>query len=155
VVWVEGETAQVSQPVSGHVYFQLGPGRGDQAVIWRTGVARMKFRLDTGSDPRPSRLNIYERDGRFQLVDFAGQPGSAQALALQQLRARGRGLFAGRKRPLPHVPRKIGVVTSASSDGARRAPRSRRRFPRPSWCRCAVRGQTRRASSSLGCARCI
>jgi exodeoxyribonuclease VII large subunit len=137
VVWVEGEMAQVSRPVSGHVYFQLrDKGAVVQAVMWRTDVQRMKFRLDAGMSVRVrGRLGVYERDGRFQLyVDFAEPAGlGAEALALQQLKDKlaAEGLFAAaRKRPLPHLPRRIGVVTSASGAAVRDIIRAvERRFP--------------------------
>jgi exodeoxyribonuclease VII large subunit len=149
VVWVEGETAQVSRPVSGHVYFQLRDrGAVIQAVMWRTDASRLKFRLDTGMTLRVrGRLGIYERDGRFQLyVDFAEPAGlGAEALALQQLKEKlaSEGLFLPeRKRPLPHLPRRIGVVTSASGAAVRDIIRAvERRFARPILVvDCAVQG---------------
>ena len=149
VVWVEAETAQVSRPVSGHVYFQLRDrGAVVPAVMWRTDAARLKFRLDPGMSVRVrGRLGIYERDGRFQLyVDFAEPAGlGAEALALQQLKDKlaAEGLFAvERKRPLPHLPRRIGVVTSASGAAVRDVIRAiERRFPRPILIvDCAVQG---------------
>lgn len=149
IVWVEGEMAQVSRPVSGHVYFQLrDKGAVVQAVMWRTDVQRMKFRLDTGMSVRVrGRLGVYERDGRFQLyVDFAEPAGlGAEAMALQQLKEKlaAEGLFAAaRKRPLPHLPRKIGVCTSASGAAVRDIIRAvERRFPVPILIvDCAVQG---------------
>jgi exodeoxyribonuclease VII large subunit len=149
VVWVEGETLEVKRPVSGHVYFQLrDKGAAVSAVMWRTDAQRMKFRLDTGMTVRlRGRLGIYERDGRFQLyVDFVEPAGlGAEALALQQLKEKlaAEGLFAAaRKRPLPHLPRRIGVVTSASGAAVRDIIRAvERRFPRSILIvDCAVQG---------------
>ncbi len=64
-VWVEGETAQVSRPVSGHVYFQLKDRAAViPAVMWRSDVQRMKFHLEPGVRVRVrGKLGIYERDG--------------------------------------------------------------------------------------------
>jgi exodeoxyribonuclease VII large subunit len=139
VVWVEGEIAQMQRPASGHVYFQLRDrGAVIPAVMWRADAQRLKFRLDPGMTLRVrGRLGIYERDGRFQLyVDFAEPAGvGAAAVALQQLRERlaAEGLFAeARKRPLPHLPRRIGVVTSARGAAVRDIIQTvQRRFPRP------------------------
>jgi len=149
IVWVEGETAQVSRPMSGHVYFQLRDKASTiPAVMWRTDAARMKFRIDAGMVVRVrGKLGIYERDGKFQLyVDFAEPEGlGAEALALQQLKEKlaAEGLFAAeRKRPLPHLPRRIGVVTSATGAAVRDIIRAvQRRFPRPILiCDAAVQG---------------
>jgi exodeoxyribonuclease VII large subunit len=149
VAWVEGETGQVHCPASGHVYFQLKDrGAVVPAVMWRRDAQRLRFRLEPGVHLRVrGRLGIYERDGRFQLyVDFAEPAGlGAAALALQQLRDRlaAEGLFAdARKRPLPHLPRRIGVVTSASGAAVRDIIRAvHRRCPRPILIAdCAVQG---------------
>jgi exodeoxyribonuclease VII large subunit len=139
LVWVEGEAIEVKRPASGHVYFQLRD-RGSvlPCVMWRSDAARMKFRIDAGLSVRVrGRLGIYERDGKFQLyVDFAEPAGlGAAALALEQLKQKltAEGLFAdARKRELPHLPRRIGVVTSASGAAVRDIIRAvHRRFPRP------------------------
>jgi len=148
-VWVEGETAQVSRPVSGHVYFQLKDRAAVlPAVMWRTNAERLKFKLEAGVRVRVrGKLGIYERDGKFQLyVDFAEPAGlGAAALALQQLKERlaAEGLFAdARKRPLPRLPRRIGVVTSATGAAVRDIIRAvQRRFPVPILvCDAAVQG---------------
>ena len=149
LVWVEGETAQVSRPVSGHVYFQLRDrGAVLPAVMWRSDAQRMRFRIEPGMRVRVrGKLGIYERDGRFQLyVDFAEPAGlGAEALALQQLKEKlaAEGLFAdARKRPLPPLPRRIGVVTSATGAAVRDIIRAvERRCPVPILvCDAAVQG---------------
>ncbi len=148
-LWVEGETAQVARPMSGHVYFQLKDRAAViPAVMWRSDVARMKFRLDPGMRVVVrGKLGIYERDGKFQLyVDVIEPAGlGAAALALQQLKDElaAEGLFAeARKRPLPHLPRRIGVVTSATGAAVRDIIRAvQRRFPTPILvCDAAVQG---------------
>jgi exodeoxyribonuclease VII large subunit len=149
LVWVEGECTQVSRPPSGHIYFTLRDRAAViPAVIWRKEAARMRFRLDAGMSIRVrGRLGIYERDGKFQLyVDFAEPAGlGAEALALQQLKEQltAEGLFAdAKKRPLPHLPRRIGVVTSATGAAVRDIIRAvHRRFPVPILiCDCSVQG---------------
>ena len=149
LVWVEGECTQVSRPPSGHVYFSLRDrGATVPAVMWRSDAARMKFRVDAGMQIRVrGKLGIYERDGKFQLyVDFAEPAGlGAEALALEQLKQKlaAEGLFAdARKRPLPALPRRIGVVTSKTGAAVRDIIRAvHRRFPVPILvCDCAVQG---------------
>jgi exodeoxyribonuclease VII large subunit len=139
LVWVEGEVAQVSRPASGHVYFTLRDRSAVvPAVMWKTASDRLRFRIDAGQRLRVrGRLAIYDRDGKMQLyVDFAEPAGlGAAALALEQLKQKlaADGLFrAERKRPLPHVPRRIGVVTSATGAAVRDIIRTvQRRFPVP------------------------
>jgi len=139
LVWVEGEVAQVARPASGHIYFVLrDKGAVLPAVMWRTQAARLRFRIDAGAHLRVrGRLAIYDRDGKMQLyVDFAEPAGlGAAALALEQLKQKlaADGLFEpARKRRLPLVPRRIGVVTSASGAAVRDIIRTvQRRFPVP------------------------
>ncbi|MCA9677294.1 MAG: exodeoxyribonuclease VII large subunit, partial [Myxococcales bacterium] len=139
LIWVEGELAQVSRPASGHLYFQLRDrAAGVPAVMWRSAATRLRFQLEVGMQLRVrGKPGVYERDGRFQLyVDYAEPAGlGAEALALQQLKERlaAEGLFAdARKRPLPHLPRRIGVVTSATGAAVRDVIRAvQRRFPVP------------------------
>jgi len=139
LVWVVGEVAQVSRPASGHVYFALrDAGAGVSAVMWRREAARMRFKLEVGAHVRVrGRLGIYDRDGKMQLyVDFAEPAGvGAEAAALEELKRAlaAEGLFdEARKRPLPRLPRRIGVVTSASGAAVRDIIRTvERRCPVP------------------------
>lgn len=138
-IWVEGEIASLSRPSSGHIYFALGDGRAQvRAVMWRSDAGRLKFRVENGQKLRcRGRLGIYERDGKFQLyVGYAEPAGlGADALALEQLKRKlaAEGLFeTARKRPLPPLPRRIGVVTSKTGAAVRDIIRAvHRRFPVP------------------------
>jgi exodeoxyribonuclease VII large subunit len=119
VLWVEGETLSVRAPGSGHCYFILKDDRAQlAAVMFRSDAQRLRFQIAEGMRLRcRGRLGIYDRDGKFQLyVAFAEPAGvGAEAVALEQLRTKlaAEGLFAAaRKRPLPRLPRGIGVVTS-------------------------------------------
>ena len=139
LVWVEGEVAQISRPASGHTYFSLRDRSAVlTAVMWARDAARLKFAIEPGQRLRVrGRLGVYDRDGKMQLyVDFAEPAGlGAAALALEQLKQRlaGEGLFAAtRKRALPLVPRRIGVVTSKSGAAVRDIIQTiQRRFPVP------------------------
>jgi exodeoxyribonuclease VII large subunit len=137
LLWVEAEAAEVKRPVSGHVYFVLrDKGAVIPAVMWRTTAARLKFALEPGIRVRVrGKLGVFDRDGRLQLyVDYIEPTGAgAAAAALEELKRKlaGEGLFSGdKKRPLPALPRRIGVVTSRTGAALRDVVRTvQRRFP--------------------------
>jgi exodeoxyribonuclease VII large subunit len=139
VIWVEGEVAELSQSAAGHVYFTLKDETGQVgAVLWRSDAQRVRFGLSEGQRLRcRGRLGIYGPNGRFQFYVQAAEPAGlgAEALALAQLKAKlaGEGLFdLARKRPLPRLPGRIGVVTSRSGAALRDIIRVvQRRFPVP------------------------
>lgn len=138
-IWVTGEVESVSRPSSGHVYFCLKDGRAQiKAVLWRAEAARLRFAIESGQSLLcRGHLGVYDRDGNLQLYVAAAEPAGlgAEALAFEQLKARlaAEGLFASeRKRPLPLLPRRIGVVTSKSGAAVRDIIRAvERRFPVP------------------------
>ena len=138
-IWVEGEVESVSRASSGHLYFCLKDQRSQlKAVLWRADAARLRFTIENGQSLLcRGRLGVYDRDGKLQLYVDAAEPAGlgAEALAFEQLKARlaAEGLFsAERKRPLPLVPRRIGVVTSKSGAAVRDVIRAvERRFPVP------------------------
>ena len=137
LLWVEGEASEVKRPPSGHVYFVLK----DQAscipaVMWRTTTQRLRFALEPGVKVRVrGKLGVFDRDGRLQLyVDYAEPVGAgAAAAALEELKRKlaAEGLFAdARKRALPLLPRRIGVVTSRTGAALRDIVQTiQRRFP--------------------------
>ncbi|MCC7042906.1 MAG: exodeoxyribonuclease VII large subunit [Acidobacteria bacterium] len=122
-VAVEGEISNCRQWSSGHLYFTLKDDRAQlRAVMFRTTVRTLKFKPEDGMRVvARGRLGVYDAKGEYQLICDALDPhglGARQAAfeALKrQLQAE--GLFdQARKRPLPTLPRRIGVVTSL--DGA-------------------------------------
>jgi exodeoxyribonuclease VII large subunit len=117
-VWVEGEIADCTNS-QGNIYFTLKDGGAQlPAVLWRTDAARLRFKLTTGLHVLvKGRLSVYVPRGRYQLLADSIEPKGAGALqlAFEQLKKRlqAEGLFdSSRKRPLPMLPRRIGVVTS-------------------------------------------
>jgi exodeoxyribonuclease VII large subunit len=122
-VTVEGEISNCRQWSSGHVYFTLKDDFAQlRAVMFRTTARQLRFRPEDGLRViARGRLGIYEVKGEYQIICDALEPhglGARQA-AFEQLKRtlQAEGLFdAARKRPLPVLPRRIGVVTSA--DGA-------------------------------------
>jgi exodeoxyribonuclease VII large subunit len=122
-VIVEGEISNCRAWSSGHVYFTL---RDDFAqirgVLFRMQARQLAFKLEDGLRVViRGRLSVYEVKGDYQLIADAVEPQGLGALqaAFEQLKRKlqAEGLFdAARKRPLPLLPRRIGIVTSA--DGA-------------------------------------
>ncbi len=122
-ITVEGEISNCKAWSSGHVYFTLKDDYAQiRAVMFRTRARLLKFKAEDGLRVVVrGRLSVYEVKGEYQLVCETMEPQGLGALqaAFEQLKRRlqAEGLFAvERKRPLPVLPRRIGVVTSA--DGA-------------------------------------
>lgn len=122
-VLVEGEISNCRPWSSGHVYFTLkDDGAQLRAVVFRMTARQLRFRLEDGMHVViRGRLSLYEVKGDYQLICDAVEPHGLGALqaAFDQLKRRlqAEGLFdRARKRPLPVLPRRIGIVTSL--DGA-------------------------------------
>jgi exodeoxyribonuclease VII large subunit len=122
-VLVEGEVSNCRQWSSGHVYFTLKDDTAQlRAVVFRLTARQLKFRLEDGMHVvARGRIGLYEVKGEYQLICDAIEPHGLGALqaAFDQLKRRlsAEGLFdTARKRPLPALPRRIGIVTSL--DGA-------------------------------------
>ena len=118
-VRVTGELSNVVHASSGHVYFTVKDAAAQLAcVLWRASAARLPFRLADGQEARlQGTLSIYAPRGQFQMIveraELAGR-GSLEA-RLRELRKKYEelGYFAReRKRPLPFLPDRIGLVTS-------------------------------------------
>ncbi|MGH7164909.1 MAG: exodeoxyribonuclease VII large subunit [Nitrospiraceae bacterium] len=125
-IWVEGEVSNLRTPSSGHLYVTL-KDRSSQirAVLFKTGVQRLRFALREGLQVIVrGQLTVYEPRGEYQVVlDYLEPKGiGALQLAFDQLKEKlaGEGLFdPARKRPLPFLPRRVGVVTSLSGAAIR------------------------------------
>jgi exodeoxyribonuclease VII large subunit len=122
-VWVEGELSNCRVWNTGHLYFTLKDGSSQvKSVIFRSALRYLKFKPADGLRVvARGRISVYEPKGEYQLVCEHLEPHGLGALqlAFDQLKKRlqAEGLFdAARKRPLPSLPRKIGIVTSL--DGA-------------------------------------
>ena len=117
--WVVGEISNFRVPPSGHFYFSLKDGRSQiSAVMFRSANQLLAFRPEDGMEVIVrGRVGLYAVRGDLQLYVEAMEPrgvGSLQ-LALEQLKKRlaAEGLFAeARKRPLPFLPRAVGIVTA-------------------------------------------
>ncbi len=135
-VWVEGEVTNASPSARGHLYFTLKDETAAvDCVMWASRARRLKFRVEDGlAALAMGSLTVYPQRGRFQLVveDLQPQGMGALQLAFEQLKARleAEGLFAQeRKRPLPALPQRVGIVTSPSGAALRDMLKILRRFP--------------------------
>ena len=122
-IWVEGEISNCKVWNSGHMYFTLKDGSAQiKAVMFRTSLRYLRFKPADGLRVvARGQLSVYEPKGEYQLACEHMEPHGLGALqlAFEQLKKRlhAEGLFdAARKRPLPALPRRIGIVTSG--DGA-------------------------------------
>jgi exodeoxyribonuclease VII large subunit len=122
-IWVEGELSNCRVWNTGHLYFTLKDSRSQiRSVMFRLSLRYLRFKPEDGLRVvARGRVSIYEPKGEYQFVCEHMEPQGLGALqlAFDQLKSRlqAEGLFdAERKRPLPALPRKIGIVTSL--DGA-------------------------------------
>lgn len=118
-VWVVGEISNFRAAPSGHYYFTLKDEEAQlAAVLFRSAAARIRFRPSDGLEVvAGGRVRLYEARGTLQLYVESLEPRGLGALRLQlqQLRDKlaAEGLLAAeRKRPLPYLPRCVGVVTA-------------------------------------------
>ena len=125
-VWVTGEGSNLRSPGSGHLYFTLKDASAQlRAVIWRGVASRLKFRLEDGMQVVAfGNITVYEPRGEYQLIASRLEPKGIGALqmAFEQLKRKleAEGLFdPARKRPLPYLPQRIGVVTSSTGAAIR------------------------------------
>jgi exodeoxyribonuclease VII large subunit len=122
-VWVEGELSNCKVWNTGHLYFTLKDDRSQvRGFMFRTSLRYLKFKpVDGLHVVARGKVSVYEPKGEYQLTCEHLEPKGLGALQLayEQLKKRlqAEGLFdPARKRPLPALPRRIGIVTSL--DGA-------------------------------------
>ena len=138
LVRVRGEVGRVSRPASGHLYFDLKDDRSVIAAIsWKGQVARMQVRPEEGMElVATGRMTTFPGQSKYQLiVDDVAPSGAGALMAMLEKRKAAlgaEGLFdVGRKKPIPYLPKVIGVVTSPSGAVIRDIlHRLRDRFPR-------------------------
>jgi exodeoxyribonuclease VII large subunit len=117
--WVEGEISNFRAPDSGHLYFTLKDGNAQIRVVMFSSKARLlRFRPTDGMQVVVrGRVTIYEDRGELQIAAEYLEPKGAGGLqvAFEQLKAKleAEGLFAAeRKKAIPALPARIGIVTS-------------------------------------------
>ncbi len=136
-VWIRGEISNLSRPSSGHIYFTLkDPTSALKCVIWKMNAARLPLILQSGmAIEAHGAISVYERDGQYQLyvdaVRMSGEGALYQEFMRLKARLEGEGLFeTSRKRALPEMPQRIGIVTSPTGAALQDMLNTlRRRYP--------------------------
>jgi exodeoxyribonuclease VII large subunit len=125
-VWVEGELSNFRHHSSGHMYFTLKDGESQiRAVMFRQQNRQLRFQPRDGlAILLYGDISVYERRGEYQIVAEYMEPKGLGALqlAFEQLKERlqAEGMFDdSRKRPIPMLPRRIGVITSPTGAAIR------------------------------------
>lgn len=118
-LWVGGEVANLRRPASGHSYFTLRDRYASlRSVVFKDSIGA-HFLADGAAIVAHGRASLYEARGDLQLIADIIQPEGVGELEmkLQELKVKleAEGLFEpSRKRPLPVLPQRVGVVTSPS-----------------------------------------
>jgi exodeoxyribonuclease VII large subunit len=136
-IWVVGEISNCREAQSGHIYFTLKDDRAQvRCVFFKQQQRGIKFRPEDGLQMTVrGSISVYETRGEYQIYVENLEPVGLGALqlAFEQLKKRleAEGLFAaGRKKPLPLLPTRIGLITSPRGAAVRDVVRIlRRRFP--------------------------
>lgn len=137
LLWVEGELSNLARPGSGHWYFTLKDESAQvRCAMFRSRNNLVDFRPDDGDQVLVrARVSLYAPRGSYQLIVEHMEPAGDGALrrAFEALKNRllEEGLFAPEhKKPLPAVPRRIGVITSGTGAAVRDVLSVlRRRYP--------------------------
>lgn len=125
-VWLEGEISNFRAHPSGHLYFTLKDENAQMRVVmFRSSARLLRFKPDNGMQVvTRGRVTVYEDRGELQISAEYLEPKGAGALqiAFEQLKAKleAEGLFEGsRKKAIPVLPRRIGIVTSPQAAALR------------------------------------
>ena len=125
-LWVEGELSNLARPASGHLYFSLKDANAQiRAAFFRQRQREPTSGLKNGDRVLIfGRVSVYEPRGDYQLIverlEAAGEGALKRAFDRLQRKLADEGLFdQERKRPLPALPARIGVVTSPSGAAIR------------------------------------
>src|SRR5258706_10125895 len=117
--WLEGEISNLRIPDSGHLYFTLKEERAQiKVVMFRSSAKLLRFRPENGLHVTVrGRITVYDKSGELQISAEFMEPQGAGALqlAFEQLKARleAEGLFdPSRRKPIPPLPLRIGIITS-------------------------------------------
>lgn len=125
-LYIKGEISNFTAHKTGHLYFSIkDEGALLRAVMFRSAAAKLKFAPENGLKIiARGRISAFVRDGTYQLYVEAIQPDGVGALtvAYEQLKRKlaAEGLFdESRKKPLPKIPTRIGVITSPTGAAVR------------------------------------
>lgn len=125
-IWIEGEISNFSMYSSGHMYFSLKDESSQLRAVFFQGANRfLKFSLENGLKViARGCVTVYSKRGEYQLIVNSMEPAGLGALqlAFEQLKEKleKEGLFSReRKKPIPSLPRKIGIITSPTGAAIR------------------------------------
>ena len=126
-VYIKGEISNFTNHYkTGHFYFSLkDPGGAVRAVMFRSSASKLKFIPENGMRVIVGgRVSVFSRDGQYQIYVDVMEPDGVGALymAYEQLKAKleKEGLFSeARKKPLPAIPKRIGIITSPTGAAIR------------------------------------
>ncbi len=120
-LWIEGEISNLSRPASGHVYFSLKDAQAQvRCAFFRQHQRLLRLTLKDGLHILArARVSLYEGRGDYQIIieylEEAGAGALRRAFDALKQRLSQEGLFdIARKKPLPRLPRRLGIVTSPS-----------------------------------------
>lgn len=125
-VWIEGELSNVSRPASGHLYFTLKDSAAQvRCAMFKPRSTWLGFKPADGLHVLArARVSLYEARGEFQLIvehlEEAGEGALQREFERLKKQLAAEGLFASeRKRSIPRLPRRIGIITSATGAAIR------------------------------------
>lgn len=125
-VWIEGEISNLACPSSGHVYFVLKDAQAQiRSAMFASRQRGLNFNLENGLQVIVrGRISLYETRGEFQLIaehmEVAGQGKLQQAFEALKQKLFKEGLFDEiHKKPIPELPKTIGVITSPTGAAIR------------------------------------
>jgi len=136
-LWVEGEISNLSRPASGHIYLSLKDDNAQVSAAWfrsRQGIQKTDYK-DGDRVLAFGQVSLYEARGNYQLIIEKMEPAGEGALKRRfdalKLKLANEGLFDdSRKKDLPKIPERIGIITSPSGAAVRDVLSIlRRRFP--------------------------
>lgn len=126
MVWVEGEISNLSAPSSGHLYFSLkDAGAQVRCALFKNQQRGLRCKPANGMQVLlRAEVSLYEPRGDYQLIverlEAAGDGALRRAFDALRLKLSEEGLFEqARKKPLPRLPRTIGVITSPTGAALR------------------------------------
>ncbi len=136
-VYIKGEISNFTNHRTGHFYFTLkDPDSLIRAVMFKSAASKLKFLPENGMKViARGRVSAFVRDGQYQIYVEQMEPDGIGSLyiAFEQLKRKleAEGLFSpARKRALPKIPTRIGIITSPTGAAVRDMINvTRRRFP--------------------------
>ncbi len=136
-VWVEGEVSNLAIPASGHMYFSLKDSKAQVRCAFFKGKNRfLNFTLKEGDHVMVrANVSLFEGRGDFQLIvqhlELQGEGALKREFELLKIKLHKAGLFdVAHKKPMPAMPKTIGIVTSATGAAIRDILQVlRRRYP--------------------------